>query len=167
MRQSLRVIAASILLAATAACSNETTADLAGPSFAKGSGGGTVTPTPVTVPSLVGHWTQSNPIHINTSLGTTDYWWELDVKQSGATLSGTVAQHANTFNFDGSPWLVDFVGSPGKITGSVKADGTASIVFNRVGETNITVAYTVALSADGSTLVVRAPTANGPQSFTR
>jgi hypothetical protein len=165
VRQSIRILAASIVLAATAACSNQSAADIAGPSYAKG--GGTVTPPPVAVPSLVGHWTQSNPIHINTSLGTTDYWYELDVKQSGSTLSGTAAQHANTFNFDGSPWLVDFVGSPGKVTGSVKADGTATIVFNRIGETNITVSFSVALSTDATTLVVSTPSANGPQSFVR
>lgn len=167
MRLSFRFIAASLLLAASAACSNETTADLAGPSFAKGSGGGTVTPPPVSVPSLAGHWTQSNPIHINTSLGTTDYWYVMDIKQSGATLSGTAAEHLNTFNFDGSPWLVDFVGSPGKVSGTVKADGTATILFTKIGETNINIAFSATLSADGTTLVVNTANATGATSFTR
>jgi hypothetical protein len=168
VRQSIRIIAASLLLAATAACSNETTADLAGPSFAKGGGmGGTVTPPPVAVPSLAGHWTQSNVINIATSLGTTDYWYVMDIRQSGATLSGTAAQHLNTFNFDGSPWLVDFVGSPGKISGTVKADGSASIVFSKISEHNITIAFTATLSADGTTLVVNTANATGAQSFTR
>jgi hypothetical protein len=151
---------------ALAACSAQPGADVAGPLLSKSGTTDGGTTTPAIDPDLTGHWKQTNPIHVTTTLGTTDYWFEFDALQSGGTLTGKAVQHMNTFNVDGSPWLVDFTGSPGKLSGVVKTDSTATITFNKINETKVTMSYKVKLSADG-VLVVLNPTANGPVSFVR
>lgn len=155
----------SLLLAACSApsatgvdlMSSATTASLA-----KG-----VAPAPIS-PDLTGHWTQTNQtVFVSPTLGTTTYsWYEFDARQSGATLSGSAVRHMNIFDANGTLLYDNITGSPGKLTGTVKTDGTASIVFNRIEETKITVRYNVKLDASGQ-LVVVAPAANGPQAFKR
>ena len=73
---------------------------------------------------------------------------------------------SNVYNADGTVAYPEFTGSPGKLSGTVKSDSTATIVFNRIEETKVTVSYSVKLNANGR-LTVLNPVANGPQAFTR
>jgi hypothetical protein len=151
--------AAALILAA---CSAPTAPADVAPAFAKGASG---TPAAIT-PSLAGHWKQSNEMLYQSVLGTTHSWYEFDATQSGGTLAGSAVRHSIVYNADGSVAIAEFTGSPGKVSGTVKADSTATVIFNRIEETKITLSYAVKLNADG-TLTVLNPVANGPQSFTR
>lgn len=145
-----------------AACSVPTApADLAR-SYAKGSSGGT----PAITPSVVGHWTQTNEMLYQSVLGTTHSWYEFDATQSGRTLAGTAVRHSIIYNADGAVAYPEFTGSPGKLSGTVKSDSTATIAFNRIEETKVTLSYSVKLNANG-TLTVLNPVVNGTLAFTR
>jgi hypothetical protein len=157
-----RILSAVLLLSVAAACVTPTApADLSA-SFAKGAGG----TTPAIAPNLTGHWKMTNEMLFQSVLGTTHSWYEFDAKQSGGTLSGSAVRHSVVYNADGSIALAEFTGSPGKLLGTVKTDSTATIIFDRIEETKVTLSYAVKLRADG-VLVVLNPVAGGPQSFTR
>lgn len=159
---SLRLRFAALASILLAACSAPTAPGDLAPAYAKGSSG----TTPAITPSLAGHWKQSNEMLYQSVLGTTHSWYEFDATQSGGTLSGSAVRHSIIYNADGTVAYPEFTGSPGKLSGTVKGDSTATIVFNRIEETKVTLSYAVKLNANG-TLTVINPVANGPQSFTR
>jgi hypothetical protein len=165
--KSLRLLGSTVLLFALAACAGSSSADIAGPSFAKG--GGTPTPPPPTAPSLVGHWTEvQNPPFLLPDGTSQVTFYEFDVlTQKGSVLDGKVNRYVSYWDAAMQPIVVRRnLGTAGTLTGSI--NGTAvTLGFIKVGEGKLTSGYAGTLSADGKTITISNPTEFGPHAFTR
>ena len=151
---SFRTLGTSVLVIALAACSQSSTADIVGPSFAKGGG----SPSPVVGPNLTGHWVESPVLHSVLPNYAQEVWYEFDVAQSGSSLSGVVRRYVSYWDLSGVPTVVRRdLGSPGKVTGNA-ASTPISVGFIKVNEGKQTFGYQLSLSADGTTLTVINPT---------
>jgi hypothetical protein len=158
-RLSFRMLGASLMIAAMAACSSPTdVVDLQGPAFAKGGGtGGTPTPTPTPVPatSIAGHWTEVGGTPFRLPDGTYQLtWYEFDALQSGGTISGSANRYVSYWDADFQPIVVRRdLGRAGILSGSVVGT-TVTLGFSKVSEAKLNSGYTTTLSADLNTLSV-------------
>jgi hypothetical protein len=168
--KSLRLLGSTVLMFALAACAGSPSADIAGPSFAKGGGtAGTPSPTPAPAPSLIGHWVEVQNAPFLLPDGTSQVtFYEFDVlSQKGAVLDGKVNRYVSYWDAAMQPIVVRRnLGTAGTLSGSV--NGTAvTLGFIKVGEGKLTSGYTATLSADGNTITIINPTEFGPHVFTR